>query len=132
MGFWLQLGASGFRVDAAPFVLEQVAARASTRRRRTSRSSTTGAQDLQWRGGDAVLLCEANVAADDCRALRRRRPDGPNDRAHMLFDFLLNPRLWLALARGDAEPLVEALTTPPGCRRWRSGRRSCATTTSST
>ena len=27
MGFWLQLGASGFRVDAAPFVLEQVGAR---------------------------------------------------------------------------------------------------------
>ena len=25
MGFWLQLGASGFRIDAAPFVLEQVA-----------------------------------------------------------------------------------------------------------
>ena len=24
MGFWLQLGASGFRVDAAPFVLEQI------------------------------------------------------------------------------------------------------------
>ena len=24
MGFWLQLGASGFRIDAAPFVLEQV------------------------------------------------------------------------------------------------------------
>ena len=25
MAFWLQLGASGFRIDAAPFVLEQVA-----------------------------------------------------------------------------------------------------------
>jgi maltose alpha-D-glucosyltransferase/alpha-amylase len=29
----------------------------------------------------------------------------------MLFDFLLNPKAWLALARQDAEPLVEALTT---------------------
>ena len=29
----------------------------------------------------------------------------------MMFDFLLNPRLWLALARSDAEPLIEALTT---------------------
>ena len=27
MGFWLQLGAAGFRVDAAPFVLEQTVAR---------------------------------------------------------------------------------------------------------
>jgi len=24
MAFWLQVGASGFRIDAAPFVLEQV------------------------------------------------------------------------------------------------------------
>ena len=24
MGFWLQLGASGFRIDAAPFVLETI------------------------------------------------------------------------------------------------------------
>ena len=26
MGFWIQLGASGFRIDAAPFVLELVEA----------------------------------------------------------------------------------------------------------
>ena len=37
------------------------------------------------------------------------RPDGPNDRAQMLFDFVLNPKIWLALARADAEPLIEAL-----------------------
>ena len=30
----------------------------------------------------------------------------------MMFDFLLNPRLWLALARCDAEPLIDALKTP--------------------
>src|SRR6185437_4445252 len=32
-----------------------------------------------------------------------------NDRAHMLFDFLGNASLWLALARGEAEPLITAL-----------------------
>jgi maltose alpha-D-glucosyltransferase/alpha-amylase len=31
----------------------------------------------------------------------------------MLFDFLLNPRLWLALARGEAEPVAEALRSAP-------------------
>ncbi len=30
----------------------------------------------------------------------------------MLFDFVLNPKIWLALARQDAEPLVEALRDP--------------------
>ncbi len=29
----------------------------------------------------------------------------------MMFDFLLNPKVWLALARADAEPMVEALQT---------------------
>jgi maltose alpha-D-glucosyltransferase/alpha-amylase len=28
-----------------------------------------------------------------------------------MFDFLLNPKIWLALARSDAEPLVDALKT---------------------
>jgi maltose alpha-D-glucosyltransferase/alpha-amylase len=40
-------------------------------------------------------------------------PDGPNDRAHMMFAFLLNADLWLALARSDAEPLVKALQELP-------------------
>ena len=31
----------------------------------------------------------------------------------MLFAFWLNSELWLALARRDAEPLIEALTTLP-------------------
>ena len=31
----------------------------------------------------------------------------------MLFAFGLNAKLWLALARGDAEPLIEALSTLP-------------------
>ena len=81
-----------------------------------------------------MLLCEANVAADRRRARTPgQRSDGPNDRAHMLFAFLLNAKLWLALARGDAEPLVEALTDAAAAAgRWRSGRPSCATTTSST
>jgi maltose alpha-D-glucosyltransferase / alpha-amylase len=112
MGFWLQLGASGFRVDAAPFVLEQV-----------SPGVAQGPldfgilddwrQDLQWQSGDAVLLCEANVSHEDLPKYCGGRTEGPNDRAHMLFSFLLNTKLWLALARRDAEPLVEGLQTQP-------------------
>jgi maltose alpha-D-glucosyltransferase / alpha-amylase len=112
MGYWLQLGASGFRIDAAPFVLEQVeAGRDPAPQDFTILDDWR--QDVQWRRGDAVLLCEANVDADKLPTYCAAAPDGPNDRAHMMFDFLLNPRLWLALARGDAEPVVEALKTSP-------------------
>ena len=112
MGFWLQLGASGFRIDAAPFVLEQVEP-GHDPAPQDFKILDDWRQDVQWRRGDAVLLCEANVDPDKLSAYTAAAPDGPNDRAHMLFDFLLNPRLWLGLARGDAEPIIEGLRTSP-------------------
>jgi len=112
MGFWLQLGASGFRIDAAPFVLEMVEPGRDPAPQDFS-ILDDWRQDVQWRRGDAVLLCEANVDADKLAAYCAAAPDGPNDRAHMLFNFLLNPRLWLALARQDAEPVIETLRTSP-------------------
>jgi maltose alpha-D-glucosyltransferase/alpha-amylase len=112
MGFWLQLGASGFRVDAAPFVLEQVAPGVDPAPKDFA-ILDEWRQDLQWRRGDAVLLCEANVPAEDLAGYCAARSDGPNDRAHMLFAFMLNSKLWLALARSDAEPLMEALRSQP-------------------
>ena len=108
MGFWLQLGVSGFRVDAAPFVLEEVEPGVDPGPLDFS-ILDDWRQDVQWRSCDAVLLCEANVARDQLAKYCGSRPDGANDRAHMLFDFLGNASLWLALARGEAEPLITAL-----------------------
>jgi maltose alpha-D-glucosyltransferase/alpha-amylase len=112
MGFWLQLGASGFRIDAAPFVLEQVRPGVDPAPKDFS-ILDDWRQDVQWRLGDAVLLCEANVPADDLPKYCSAVPEGPNDRAHMLFAFLLNIRLWLGLARHDAEAIIEALRAQP-------------------
>ena len=112
MGFWLQLGASGFRIDAAPFVLEMV----EPGRDPAPQDFTIlddWRQEVQWRRGDAVLLCEANVDPEKLPAYCAAGADGPNDRAHMLFNFLLNPRMWLALAREDAEPVAESLRSAP-------------------
>ena len=112
MGFWLQLGASGFRIDAAPFVLEQVRPGIDPAPKDFS-ILDDWRQEVQWRLGDVVLLCEANVPADDLPKYCVAVPEGPNDRAHMLFAFLLNIRLWLGLARHDSEPIVEALQAQP-------------------
>jgi maltose alpha-D-glucosyltransferase/alpha-amylase len=112
MGFWLQMGASGFRVDAAPFVLEQVSAGHDPGPKDYS-ILDDWRQDLQWRSGDAVLLCEANVSPTEIPKYTGATLEGSNDRAHMLFSFLLNARLWLALARRQAEPLIESLNTLP-------------------
>jgi len=110
MGFWLQLGVSGFRIDAAPFVIEQVTPEVDPGPQDFS-ILDSWRQETQWQVGDSVLLCEANVAPSEVAVFVGSRADGPSDRAQLMFDFLLNPRSWLALARSDAEPLIEALTS---------------------
>ena len=112
MGFWLQLGVDGFRIDAAPFVLETIEPDDEIGPP-DFRILDQWREDVQWRSSDAVLLCEANVDATDLHSYTGATVDGPNDRAHMMFSFLLNARIWLALARGQAEPLIDSLRDLP-------------------
>ena len=92
-----------------PFVLEQVSPGVDPGPKDFS-IMDSWRQETQWLRGDSVLLCEANVPPSDVSTFVGSRSDGPSDRAQMMFDFLLNPRVWLALARSDAEPLIEALS----------------------
>ena len=111
MGFWLELGVSGFRVDAAPFVIELkgIEGTAADIEVDEPYDYLREFRDfLSWRRGDAILLAEANVAMD-------RVPDyfGDGTKLHMLFNFMLNQHLFLALARSQAAPLVEGFRKPP-------------------
>ncbi len=103
IGFWLQLGVAGFRVDAVPFVLEK-----PPRGRGKSEIHFEYLEEfrefLQWRVGDAVLLGEANVPPPESR---RYFADG--DGLHMMFNFWVNQHLFLSLAAADARPLAAAL-----------------------
>jgi maltose alpha-D-glucosyltransferase/alpha-amylase len=108
MNFWLQMGAAGFRIDAAPFIIEMVEPGVDSGPQDFS-ILESWRQETQWVRGDSVLLCEANLPPSEIGKFVGSRPDGPTDRTQMMFDFLLNPRMWLALARSDAEPLIEAL-----------------------
>lgn len=112
MAFWLQLGVSGFRIDAAPFVIEHVRP-GEDPGPPDYQILDDWREDVQWHRGDAVLLCEANVPHDELAKYCTASTDGPNDRAHMLFAFWLNAQMWLALARQSAEPLFEALHSIP-------------------
>ena len=77
MGFWLQLGASGFRIDAAPFVLEQIEPGVDPGPQDFS-ILDSWRQETQWQVGDSVLLCEANVPPSEVSAFAGSRPDGPD------------------------------------------------------
>ncbi|HEY6140798.1 MAG TPA: alpha-amylase family protein [Thermoanaerobaculia bacterium] len=103
MGFWLELGVSGFRVDALPFVISTKGA--DVQPRHDFNFLREMREFLQWRCGDAVLLAEANVLPNEDLAYFGDR----DDRMHMMFNFFVNQSVFYALASGDTRPLVRAL-----------------------
>jgi maltose alpha-D-glucosyltransferase / alpha-amylase len=109
--FWLQLGVSGFRMDAVPFIIEETEP-GNPNSPKDMPFLTELRQHLQWRKGDSVLLAEANVEPDQLVNFFGDE-GGSNSRIHMLFDFMLNGRLMLALARRDPEPIIDALQDTP-------------------
>ncbi|WP_257828538.1 alpha-amylase family glycosyl hydrolase [Rhizobacter sp. J219] len=120
-GFWLQLGVTGFRIDALPFLIElknlpsegQADPHDYLRELR---------QHVQTLCGDVCLMAEANLPPEDV-------PDyfGDGDKIHMSFNFWLNQHLFLALARGDATPVRDAweqLPPLPAMCQWNNFLRS--------
>jgi maltose alpha-D-glucosyltransferase/alpha-amylase len=103
MGFYLQLGVCGFRMDAMPFVIQSKGAGKRIVEHYTMLRSFR--EFLQWRSGDAIILAEANVVPDV--SINYFGDDG--DRLHMMFNFWVNQRVFYALATADSRPLRKAL-----------------------
>lgn len=110
IGFWLQVGLAGFRVDAVPFLVADID---------TARDDVPGDPHeylkalrsfLGRRRGDGILLGEVNLPHKDQRAYFGGA-DG--DELTMMFDFIGMQSLYLALAREDARPLARALKARP-------------------
>ena len=112
MGYWLELGVSGFRVDAVPFLIESQ--QPGKRHIRHYEYLTEFRDFLQWREGDAILLGEANIPpAEDMSFFGDQ-----GDRMHMLFNFYVNQHMFYALASADARPLAEAIEATKGIPRF--------------
>jgi maltose alpha-D-glucosyltransferase / alpha-amylase len=116
MGFWLQLGVSGFRMDAVPFV---IATKGSSQIRPIEQYDMlrTFREFLQWREGNAIILAEANILPET--NIDYFGDDG--DRLHMMFNFQVNQTLFYALATADSGPLTEALEATrakPATAQW--------------
>jgi trehalose synthase len=116
MGFWLELGISGFRVDAVPFMIE-----------------TTGVDQAELdrfpdpheflrhlrsfvgrRTGDGILLGEVNLPHRDQKLFFGGKE---GDELTMQFDFIGMQNLYLSLARQDARPIAQALRRRPTISR---------------
>jgi trehalose synthase len=111
MGFWLQLGLAGFRVDAVPFYLETLGIDGGDEDLADPHAHLRALRSfLGRRTGDGVLLGEVNVSREEQERFFGGQ-DG--DELTMQFDFITMQRMYLALARRDAAPLVEALASRP-------------------
>ena len=111
VGFWLELGFDGFRVDGIPF-LEQHAKNAGDPAHivdphelmRTIRAF------LNRRTGWSMMLGEVNLPHPQQRAFFGGKAA---NELQMQFDFIGMQATYLALAREDARPLVKALKQRP-------------------
>jgi maltose alpha-D-glucosyltransferase/alpha-amylase len=116
MGFWIQQGVSGFRMDAVPFIISTKGAEVKKPKEQWDMLRAFR-EFLQWRKGDCIILAEANVLPKT--DMDYFGEDG--DRMHMMFNFQVNQNLFYALASCDTRPLIKALeaTKPrPATGQW--------------
>ncbi|MGE0056598.1 MAG: alpha-amylase family protein [Dehalococcoidia bacterium] len=115
MGFWLQQGLAGFRVDAVPFLIELENENAAE-----ELTPHGFLKDLRRflgrRRGDAVMLGEVNLPPHE-----QVTYFGEDDELSLVFNFYVNQHLYLSLVREDPDPLrkaLEALPPIPGACQW--------------
>ncbi len=137
MGFWLELGVSGFRVDAATLMIDHKGGLESTELDDPHGVLRDMRNFVERRGDDAILFAEADDAPehlgdyfgghvpdssigsepgdaagsmDDAAATASARE---GDEMNVLLNFLLDAYLVLALAERDSEPIREVLNLLP-------------------
>ncbi|MFC5824926.1 alpha-amylase family protein [Nonomuraea insulae] len=106
LGFWMELGLSGFRVDAVPFLIENVNPKLANPHEFLADLRAF----MSRRMGGSILLGEVNVPYKDLLAYFG---DGLGDQITMCFDFIGMQSAWLSMARNDATALATALRERP-------------------
>ncbi|MFF1632680.1 alpha-amylase family protein [Leifsonia sp. NPDC058248] len=111
IGFWLQLGVSGFRIDAVPFLLQTDGIIDGSRRLPDPHAYLRSLRSfLNRRAGEGIFLGEVNLSREGQNEFFG---GAEGDELTMQFDFISMQNLYLSLARGDARPLVKALLSRP-------------------
>ncbi|WP_308250011.1 alpha-amylase family protein [Sphaerisporangium fuscum] len=115
LGFWMELGLSGFRVDAVPFLMENLSkdgdrSKGGDKLPDVHEFLRDMRAFMNRRDGSAMLLGEVNLEYPD---LLKFFGSNLGDQVTMCFDFIGMQRMYLSLARGEARPLAEALRERP-------------------
>lgn len=106
MHFWLKLGISGFRIDAAEHMVREKGGENFESDPHVFLRKMRDFVEKQRK--DAVLLAEVDVDPKNYKSFF-----GDEDQMHLLFNFYLTNNIWLAFARNDPKPIVRALNKLP-------------------
>ncbi len=107
--FWLDLGIDGFRLDAVPYLFEEIGHNGENHPK-THEFLKRVRKEVDALYPDRVMLCEANQWPED--VVEYFGQDG--DECQMAFHFPLMPRLFMAVRRESRYPISEILAnTPP-------------------
>jgi maltose alpha-D-glucosyltransferase/alpha-amylase len=104
ISFWSRLGVSGFRVDAAPHLINPPLEGGPDDPVDILREYR---RHLLAANGNAVLIGEADLTPEKLKPLMG------DDVLQLLFNFMLNGHFFLAMARGRASPMVDAIHALP-------------------
>ena len=114
MRFWLELGLDGFRADAVPYLFEREGTNCENLPE-THNFLKVVRQFMETNFPGTILLGEANQWPKDLRPYF-----GNGDEFQMAFHFPVMPRIFMALRREDANPIIQILKETPeipaGCQ----------------
>ncbi|MDT0690482.1 alpha-amylase family protein [Salegentibacter sp. F188] len=106
MQFWLKMGVSGFRIDAAPHMFNE---KGKVDFCKDPHSVFRHFREfVETQKKDAILLAEVDLPPDEYEKFF-----GDEDEMHMLFNFYVNNYMFLSFAREEATPLADALKKMP-------------------
>ncbi|MBV9572022.1 MAG: maltose alpha-D-glucosyltransferase [Alphaproteobacteria bacterium] len=116
MRFWLDMGVDGLRLDAVPYLVERDCTN-NENLPETHAVLKRMRKFIDEHYADRMLLAEANQWPEDIQAYFGA---GEGDECHMVFNFPLMPRMYMALAQEDRFPITDIIRQtpdpPPKCQ----------------
>ncbi|MFC2022397.1 maltose alpha-D-glucosyltransferase, partial [Chloroflexota bacterium] len=105
--FWLNLGVSGLRLDAVPYLYERDGTNCENLPE-THQLLKELRHHVDERFTNRMLLAEANQWSEDAVAYF-----GEGDECHMAYHFPLMPRMFMAIRMEDRFPIIDILQNTP-------------------